>query len=162
MNTNNNREHEQIVSAAERRNRTERRKMGFKSMYYALFFTRRRDPRRDGETIAYYTDWYGYPLFFLALGIVLLCVADAFFTLQLISHGGNELNPLMAFLLDKGLDLFVATKMALTVGAIIVLVMHQRFAFFRSLRAFHVLLVTFFGYAALIVYELTLLDPNWL
>jgi Domain of unknown function (DUF5658) len=147
--------------APERRNRPERRRTGGKSMFYALFFTRRRDQRRD-EAIAYYTDWYGVPLFLLAVGIVLLCVADAFFTLQLISHGGTELNPFMAFLLDKGLYFFVGIKMALTVAAIIVLVMHQRFAFFRSLRALHVLLITFIGYGVLIAYELTLLGPDWL
>jgi Domain of unknown function (DUF5658) len=148
--------------APERRNRPERRRTGAKSMFYALFFTRRRDQRRDDEAIAYYTDWYGVPLFCLAVGIVLLCVADAFFTLQLISHGGAELNPFMAYLLDKGLYFFVGIKMALTVAAIIVLVMHQRFAFFRSLRAMHVLLITFIGYGVLIAYELSLLGVDWL
>ncbi len=131
-------------------------------MFYALFSTRRRDLRREGEPVAFYTDWYSIPLFCLAVGIVLLCVADAFFTLQLISLGGTELNPLMAYLLDKGLYLFVGIKMALTIAAIIVLVMHQRFAFFRRVRAFHILLVTFIAYGVLIAYELTLLGPNWL
>ena len=152
----------QHAIASERRNRSERRRTGAKSMFLALFFTRRRDQRRDGEAIAYYTDWYSIPLFLLAVGIVLLCVADAFFTQQLISHGGAELNPLMAYLLDQGLYLFVGIKMALTVAAIIVLVMHQRFEFFRSVRAFHILLLTFIGYGVLIAYELTLLGPNWL
>jgi hypothetical protein len=39
------------------------------------------------------------------------------------------------------------------------LVLHQRFAFFLKVRAVHVLLVTFLGYAALIAYEITLLGP---
>ncbi len=152
----------QQPSAPERRNRSERRRTGAKSMFFALFSTRRRDQRRDDEAIAYYTDWYSVPLFFLAVGIVLLCVADAFFTLQLISLGGSELNPFMAYLLNNGLYLFVGIKMALTITAIVVLVMHQRFAFFRSLRAFHVLLLTFIGYCVLIAYELTLLGSDWL
>lgn len=162
MSTNSNERDRQHLPSPERRNRPERRRTGFTSMFYALVSSRRRDPRRDDEPVAYYTDWYSVPLFLLAVGIVLLCVADAFFTLQLISLGGSELNPFMAYLLDKGLYFFVGIKMALTVAAIIVLVMHQRFAFFRSIRAFHILLLTFLAYAVLIVYELTLLGPDWL
>lgn len=147
------------LSEANRRDRAERRKTGLKSMIYAFYYSRRRDQRRDGEAISYYTDWYGAPLFFLAISIALFCVADAFFTLVLISRGGAELNPFMDFLLNKGLYLFVGVKMALTVGAIVLLVLHQRFAFMFKVRAFHVLLATFLGYAALIAYEVTLLSP---
>ncbi len=162
MNTNKSEADEQPLPASGQRKRSERRQIGVKSMFYALFLTRRRDPRREGESVVYYTDWYSVPLFLLAVGIVLFCVADAFFTLQLISLGASELNPVMAYLLDKGLYLFVGIKMALTVSAIIVLVMHQRFAFFRRLRSYHILLLTFFGYGVLIAYELTLLNLTWL
>ncbi len=145
------------IEEANRRARNERRKTGLKSMIYAMFYSRRRETRRDGEEVAYYTDWYSAPLFVLAVSVALLCVADAFFTLELIRRGGSELNPFMAFLLDKGLYLFVGVKMALTIGAIVLLVLHQRFSFFRRVRAAHVLLFTFLGYAVLIGYELTLL-----
>jgi Domain of unknown function (DUF5658) len=153
----NNETEPQQADAANRRDRIERRQTGVKSMVYALFYSRRRETRRDGESIAYYTDWYSAPLFLLAVSIALLCVADAFFTLELIRRGGSELNPFMAYLLDRGLYLFVGVKMALTVGAIVLLVLHQRFAFFLNVRAAHVLLLTFVGYAILIIYELTLL-----
>jgi Domain of unknown function (DUF5658) len=145
------------LEEANRRARNERRKTGLKSMIYAMFYSRRRETRRDGEEVAYYTDWYSAPLFVLAVSVALLCVADAFFTLELIRRGGSELNPFMAFLLDKGLYLFVGVKMALTIGAIVLLVLHQRFSFFRGVRAAHILLLTFLGYATLIGYELTLL-----
>ena len=144
-----------------RRDRIERRKTGLRSMTYALFFSRRRSLRRDGEDVVYYTDWYSAPLFALAVGIALLCVADAFFTLELISRGGSELNPFMAYLLAKGLYLFVAVKMTLTAAAVVILIMHQRFAFFLNVRAVHVLLVTLIGYGILIAYELTLLGEHW-
>jgi Domain of unknown function (DUF5658) len=162
LSASNNAGDEQHQIKRERRQRIERRRTGFKSMLHALVSTRRREPRRDGEPIAYYTDWYSIPLFLVAVGIVFLCVADAFFTLQLIERGGSELNPVMAYLLDQGLYMFVGIKMALTIAAIVVLVMHQRFAFFRRVRAFHILLLTFIGYTALIAYEVTLLGPNWL
>ncbi len=148
----------QQFEEANRRDRVERRKIGLKSMLYAMFYSRRRETRRDGEDIAYYTDWYSAPLFVLAVSVALLCVADAFFTLELIRRGGSELNPFMAYLLDKGLYLFVGVKMALTIGAVVLLVLHQRFSFFRKVRAAHILLLTFFGYATLIGYELTLLE----
>lgn len=147
----------QQEKAENRRDRVERRQTGLKSMIFALFYSRRRDTRRDGEDVAYYTDWYSAPLFVLAIGVALLCVADAFFTLELIRHGGSELNPFMAYLLDQGLYLFVGIKMALTIGAIVLLVLHQRFSFFRGVRAAHILLLAFIGYATLIAYELTLL-----
>ena len=67
----------------------------------------------------------------------------------------------MAYLLGKGLYFFVAVKMALTAGALVILIMHQRFAFFLKVRAVHVLLVTFVGYGILIAYELTLLGEDW-
>ena len=95
----------------------------------------------------------------LAVGIALLCVADAFFTLELITRGGSELNPFMSYLLDKGLHIFVGVKMALTIGAVMILILHQRFAFFLKVRAVHILLATFLGYAVLIGYELMLLGP---
>lgn len=157
MNSNNNETEPKRLSAANRRDRVERRSIGFKSMAYALFYSRRRERRRDGEAVLYYTDWYSTPLFILAVGIALLCVADAFFTLVLITRGGSELNPFMAYLLDQGTYIFVGVKMALTVGAVMLLVLHQRFAFFLKVRAVHILLVTFLGYAALIAYEITLL-----
>lgn len=157
MNSNNSEAEGEQVEAVNRRDRAERRQTGLKSMIYALFYSRRRETRRDGEDVAYYTDWYGAPLFILAVGIALLCVADAFFTLELITRGGSELNPFMAYLLDNGLYLFVGVKMALTVGAILLLVLHQRFSFFSGVRAAHILLLTFLGYATLIAYELNLL-----
>ncbi len=159
MNSNHNESGPEPLSAANRRDRVERRTVGFKSMVYALFYSRRRERRRDGEDVVYYTDWYSAPLFILAVGIALLCVADAFFTLVLITRGGSELNPFMAYLLDQGMHIFVGVKMALTVSAVMLLVLHQRFAFFLKVRAVHVLLVTFLGYAALIAYEITLLGP---
>ena len=161
MRLNKNQTNSEPLTAASRREYAERRKAGFKSMGYALFFSRRRNLRRDGEVVDYYTDWYSAPLFALAVGIALLCVADAFFTLELIARGGSELNPFMAYLLGKGLYFFVAVKMALTSGALVILVMHQRFAFFLKVRAVHVLLVTFVGYGILIAYELTLLGEHW-
>ena len=159
MSSNNNELEPRQHGAANRRERTERRKTGLKSMAYAFFYSRRRDKRRDDESVEYYTDWYSNPLFIIAVGIALLCVADAFFTLELITRGGSELNPFMAYLLDKGMYIFVGVKMALTVGAIMLLVLHQRFAFFLKVRAVHILLVTFIGYAVLIGYELMLLGP---
>ena len=159
MSSNNKEAITQQSKTANRRDRHERRKTGFKSMIYAFFYSRRRELRRDGEDVVYYTDWYGVPLFILAVGIALLCVADAFFTLELITRGGSELNPFMAYLLDRGMYIFVGVKMALTIGAVMLLILHQRFAFILKVRAVHILLATFVGYMLLIAYELTLLGP---
>ncbi len=145
----------------DRRARIERRSHNLRSMLYAMVFSRRRDMRRDQEAGLYYTDWYGLPLFVTAVSIALLCCADAFLTLELIVRGGKELNPFMDYLLGQGMTWFVAVKMALTVCAILLLVMHHRFRFIKNIRASQVMGVTLIGYGLLVGYEITLLVPLW-
>ena len=130
-------------------------------MLYALVYSRRRDMRRDEEAGLYYTDWYGLPLFVTAVGIALLCSADAFLTLELIFRGGTELNPFMDYMLSKGMTWFISIKMALTIGAILLLVMHHRFTFIKNVRASQVMSTTLLGYGVLVCYEISLLLPLW-
>ena len=144
-----------------RRDEIERRNHNFRSMLYAMAYSRRRDMRRDQEAGLYYTDWYGLPLFATAVGIALLCCADAFLTLELIFRGGTELNPLMDYLLGQGITWFVAVKMALTMSAILLLVMHHRFQLTKNIRASQILGAALIGYCVLVGYEIMLLAPIW-
>ena len=154
-------EGQQAREANDRRMRIERRNHNFRSMLYAMVYSRRRDMRRNQESGLYYTDWYGMPLFVTAITIVLLCCADAFLTLELITRGGTELNPFMDYLLGKGFTWFVGVKMALTIGAILLLVMHHRFHFVKNIRASQIMALALVGYGVLVCYEIMLLRPLW-
>ena len=60
--------------------------------------------RSDEKNIAHYVDVYDVKLFPIIILIVVLCVADAYFTLLILSKGGTELNPVMEHLLGNYSD----------------------------------------------------------
>jgi len=102
-------------------------------------------------------DWHEPHLLFLALTILLLNVTDAFLTLTLMTAGAREANPLLAFVLNNYPKLFVAIKMTLTSGGILVLVAMARACVFRLVRVGSILHSLLMAYAALIFYEWWLL-----
>ena len=53
--------------------------------------------------------------------IVLLSVLDAYFTLELINRGAEELNPIMAYYLERGPVTFFAVKYLLTWASLTVI-----------------------------------------
>src|SRR5277367_4280887 len=63
----------------ERRERSDRRRRIFWSVFYGSFNPRRRRPtRRSGDTRFQPVDWYSAHLLAVAIGILLLSAADAF------------------------------------------------------------------------------------
>ncbi len=119
---------------------------------YAVLGGRRRGGRRAGETDNIYVDRHGPLLLFGALALALLNVLDAFFTMLFLSHGGQELNPLIDSMLGLGLWPFLLTK---TIGVgicVAFLVMTKTFA---AARVGLIVLLT--GYTALLGWHLWLL-----
>jgi hypothetical protein len=90
------------------------------------------------------------------MGILVLCTADAIMTLNLLRIGAQEANFFMAHLIERDEFLFGATKMALTGLGLILMVMYARFRVFRLIRVHNILRIFFFGYFALISYEIVL------
>ena len=84
---------------------------------------------------------------------MLLSCIDAFFTLQLISRGALEVNPIMESMIGKGTLAFAATKMLLTGLGILVLVFLSQTRMFNLMRTGLVLTVFFTAYACLVCYE---------
>ena len=76
---------------------------------------RRRQVRRvhDQRRIVI-LDRYPAGLLVVILGILFLSLTDAFLTLNLIEHGASEINPVMAYFLEKGPFLFTVVKYGLT------------------------------------------------
>ncbi len=116
---------------------------------------RREADRRHGSL---YLDRYSLTDGLWLLTAVLLCVSDAAFTLLILSAGGQELNPLMAWLLSHDVTAFFWVKFLLTSGALLFVLLHRNFRFLGRLRGVHVLYATTLGYGALVTYELVLLD----
>lgn len=69
---------------------------------YVWFGGRRRAPRRAGEREGAIVDVHGPWLLVVTLAVVALNLLDAHFTLLFLSHGGEELNPLVVRLLQLG------------------------------------------------------------
>ncbi len=107
---------------------------------------------------AIYVDQYSDSLLFCVLGILVLSVCDAFFTLKILAHGGEELNWFMAVLIDESVTKFIAVKMALTSLALLLLVIHQNVTVFYNMKVRHLKYVILSGYSILIGYELYLLE----
>jgi hypothetical protein len=144
--------------AQERRHPTDRRRRVWWSVFYGSFNPRRRiPPRRLDDSRFHSLDWHSAHLLAVAIGILLLCVVDAFMTLVLLQGGAYEVNPLMAAVIYRSVALFAALKMGLTGLSIMLMVVLARYRFFRLLRVEWVLYGVLLTYAGLIGYEVWML-----
>jgi hypothetical protein len=65
-------------------------------------------------------DYYSPRLFAVIVGILVLSLLDALLTLYLIDRGASEMNPVMAYFLEKGPLVFMVAKYLLTSLALII------------------------------------------
>ncbi len=77
---------------------------------YTFFGGRRRGVRRAEDPQEVFVDRYGKGVISAVLALVLLNLADAFFTLLFLAHGGQELNPLVDEVLKFGPEAFILLK----------------------------------------------------
>jgi len=142
------------LAPADRRAPVDRRSTSWRTVFYGFTRSRRRLNRRTSDTDIVFLDWHHPWLFFLAVGTMLLSCADAFLTLKLLSHGMYEANPVMAGIMESGVGAFVATKMALTGGGILILVYLAQTRFMNRLRTGLILTSFFSFYCCLVCYEI--------
>lgn len=135
----------------------DRRKPSMRTLFGALRHQRRRVPRREHDHLDSYTDWYGHWPFAATLIIILLCFADAFLTIVLLSKGAVELNVLMDWLIQKDVHTFAVVKMSMTGLALIVLVMHFNFRVYRYIAVRYLIYALVPMYSLLIFHELRML-----
>ncbi len=142
----------------ERREHDDRRQRVWWSVWHGNFNPRRRTaPRRRGDSGYQSLDWHSSHLLAVAIGILLLCVLDAFLTLLLLQRGAAEVNPIMALLVGRNVAAFAALKMALTSMSIVFMVFLARYRFMRLLPVAWVLYGVLIAYASLIGYEVCML-----
>jgi len=75
---------------------------------------------RGAEMISF-TLHHGPRTFGAVLLIIVLCVADSYFTIDIVSRGGQELNPIMAYYLNQSPLLFFIVKYSITCTAIMMI-----------------------------------------
>ncbi|MEN8205804.1 MAG: DUF5658 family protein [Pseudomonadota bacterium] len=135
----------------------DRRQPSLKTPLGSLIHSRRRESRRENDHIDSYTDWYGHWPFAATFTIILLCFADAFLTIVLLSKGAVELNTLMNWLIQKDTHIFAVVKMSMTGAALIVLVMHFNFRIYKYIAVRYLIYALVPLYSLLIFHELTML-----
>ncbi|MGC1522873.1 MAG: DUF5658 family protein [Steroidobacteraceae bacterium] len=143
----------------ERRDRERRRRLWWSACYGSFNPRRRSPPRRHGDS-SHFLDWHAAHLLAVSIGILLLCVVDAFLTLVLLQRGAVEVNPLMAGLVYRHVAMFAALKMAMTSAGIILMVYVARYRFMRLLQVEWVLYGVLIAYTSLILYEISLLKGS--
>jgi hypothetical protein len=135
----------------------DRRKPSLKTLWGALTCYRRRNSRRENDHINSYTDWYGHWPLAATFTIILLCFADAFLTIVLLSKGAVELNGLMDYLIQRDIHLFTVVKMSVTGAALIILVLHFNFRVYKYIAVRYLVYGLVPLYSLLIFHELTML-----
>jgi hypothetical protein len=146
------------TSTAERREAPDRRRRLIHALFVGGLTPRRRNHRRltEGQTRLHdlhEAKWLG-----VAMLIMLLSVADAMLTLQLMDLGAIEINPVMALFLDSGSPGFAYLKVALTGVSVIVLTVMARLHAFGRVPVGLVLYLVLGLYGSLIAYEFWLLE----
>ena len=135
----------------------DRRQTSARTLFGAIRHQRRRAHRRDNDHVNRYIDWYGHWPFAATLTIALLCFADAFLTIVLLSKGAVELNILMDWLIQHDVHTFAVVKMAVTGTALVVLVMHFNFRIYRFIAVRYLIYALVPLYSLLIAHEINML-----
>lgn len=141
-----------------RSQRIERRNNQRKAAVQAVYRRRRQTIRRASDNLSnIYIDTHEPRLLVLSTGLMLLCVLDAFFTTILLLHGSEELNPLLNYLLQIDLSLFLAAKFVVTGLCIGFLVLHKHHRLWNTISCYHLLIASVVIYTLLVCYEFSMI-----
>jgi len=142
------------AAPVERRGRADRRRRIWWAVLYGSFKPRRRrPPRRLGDSRFHSLDWHAAHLLAVAVGILLLSVADAFMTVTLLAGGAVEVNPIMALVVYQSAAVFAGVKMAMTGAGVMMMVVLARYRFMRVVRVDVVMYAVLVAYLGLLSYE---------
>jgi len=144
-------------AVSDRRSGAERRHRHWYGLLLGHEKRRRQNPRRVDEHNLAVVDWHHPQWLLVSVLIVVLSVVDAFATLTLLSHGAQEINPVMAPLVTGSGHSFAFWKMGLTVFGVVILTSISRIRFFRGLQVGVLLYLVLAAYIVLVAYEAWLL-----
>jgi hypothetical protein len=146
------------AAAVERRvSEVDRRANTLRSILKGGWSPRRRAGRRAGDQYLP-LDWHDPYLLVLALVMLMLSVIDAFMTVTVLSDGGQEANPILAFVLGEYPRWFAAVKMTLTGVSVLTFVAVARSRLFRVIPVRLIFQGLVLAYLALVAYEVWLVS----
>ena len=144
----------------DRRSGLERRKsssLNFRSLIYGG--NRIQIRRQEDRERIFFVDQYCPKLFIAIVVVLFLCVIDALLTLLLIGHGAHETNPILAYLLDVGPYTFFIPKYAITILAVLGLLILRNTGISSFNVTPHLLLIFIVGlYSIVVAWQLYLIS----
>jgi len=141
------------------RGRHDRRSFHMRSLFLSLYKRRRRNLRRTADRHKeHYVDLHEPKLLITGVAILVLSCMDAWFTLLLLQHGAEEINPLMRLLIEIDAGLFIKTKIAITAFCVVFIVAHKNFWLLKhKIRVHSLMSATLIMYIVVINYQIGLL-----
>lgn len=137
---------------------SDRRQNTFQTVIHSSYRKRRVGPRRDSEfSVPHYVDIHKPFEFYAVVAAIVLSVLDCFFTLTLLQHGSEELNPFMDYFIQQDATLFFIVKFLLTAVGLLFLILHKTFKLFNIVSGFQLLVGCLILYTVLVAYELSML-----
>jgi hypothetical protein len=125
------------------RGRTDRRRRPTRAWDFLFTPARRQTIRRTDDPSSYpyhFVDRPGQSTILWTLSLLLLTILDGVLTLLIIADSQGEANPVMAYLIRRGVLWFILGKYAMTVAALPVLLIFKNYRMFgSSLRVGHTL-----------------------
>jgi hypothetical protein len=118
--------------------------------------------RRQSEHLRpYFVDRFSAGMMVVVLMLALASIVDAWLTIDLLEAGADEINPLMARLLEYGVLPFLLGKYVLTViGIPLLLIFKNYYLFGTSFRVGHLIPLMVSMYAVLIAYQILLIHQS--
>jgi hypothetical protein len=109
----------------------------------------------------YFVDRFPTGMFVFILLLLIASLTDAVLTLLLLQVGGEEINPVMEYLLAHGLLAFLLGKYLLTViGLPFLMIFSKHYLFGTRVRVGYLIPCTVVLYAVLIGYQLVLVENH--
>ena len=116
------------------------------------------DRRASERQHPHAVDRFGVASLIFVILLLIFTVIDGVFTLHLLDQGCEELNPVMGFLLTKGMVSFLVGKYILTAAGLPILLVFKNYPLFGTgFRVGHLLPVFVGLYVPLLCYQWSLL-----
>jgi len=134
----------------------DRRAAATKPISRYSIFGRRRHNVGSPESRNYYVDWVDGHFRTLIVSIAAFIMIDTFCTLYIVSQGGSEANPVMDWVLQKGMGWFIGTKVTAAILGVFLLAIHRHFLLAKVSGGIIVV-----AYGMVVFYHLHLLLKIW-
>ena len=117
----------------DRRSKKDRRTRPTFALSRYIVMGKRGQRRRKADKRQMYVDQYSHGLLVLLCAILCLCVMDGYFTvINVFFMGASEMNPIMAYFLNKNITSFFLIKYGLTSIGLIFLCIRIHFKYVRT------------------------------